>query len=230
MTNADGSAVPTSICAAQNGQLPGFNGKLNIGESNGSAEYNAIYLQIEKPFTDRSKWGFTTSLTISSARSNDAQELNSDEFYNGTSQNVYGWNAVNGVPKWNFVTTGSYRAPLDFILSGTLQLNSGPGFGSVIFGNAPDGACCKANFGGVYFPKPFIAYKRLDLRIAKTFKMPFDKKQELTVDFQAFNVFNWLNRTYSAWGAGSGSPAPLIENGQVGNDARSFQAGVKYKF
>ena len=83
--------------------------------------------------------------------------------------------------------------------------HAGPAFGSVIFDNAPDGACCKANFGGVYFPKPFIAYKRLDLRIAKTFKMPFDKKQELTFDFQAFNVFNWLNRTYSAWGAGSGS-------------------------
>ncbi len=230
LTNADGSAVSTAICAAQNGQLPGFNGKLSIGQSNGTADYNAIYLQIEKPFTDRSKWGFTTSLTISSARSNDAQELNSDEFYNGTSQNVYGWNAVNGVPKWNFVTTGSYRAPYGILLSGTLQLNSGPAFGSVIFDNAPDGACCKANFGGVYFPKPFIAYKRLDLRIAKTFKMPFDKKQELTVDFQAFNVFNWLNRTYSAWGAGSGSNPPLIENGQVGNDARSFQAGVKYKF
>jgi hypothetical protein len=224
------SSSSAAGCVMGSGQLAGFNGKLNIGASNGSAEYNAIYLQIEKPFTDRSKWGFTTSLTISSARSNDAQELNSDEFYNGTSQNVYGWNAVNGVPKWNFIATGSYRAPLDFILSGTLQLNSGPGFGSVIFDNAPDGACCKANFGGVYFPKPFIAYKRLDLRIAKTFKMPFDKKQELTFDFQAFNVFNWLNRTYSAWGAGSGSNPPLIENGQVGNDARSFQAGVKYKF
>lgn len=224
------SPVPTSICAAQNAQLPGFSGKLNIGQSNGTADYNAIYLTLEKPFTDRSKWGFQTTVTIQSARSNDAQELNSDEFYNGTSQNVYGWNAVNGVPKWKFITTGSYRAPFDVVLSGTLDLESGPSFGSVIFNNVPDGACCSANFGGVYYPKPFIAYKRLDLRIAKTFKMPFDKGQELTVDFQVFNAFNWLNRTYSAWGAGSGSPAPLIENGQVGNDARSFQAGVKYKF
>ena len=51
-----------------------------------------------------------------------------------------------------------------------------------------------------------------------------------SVDFQAFNVFNWLNRTYSSWGSGGGNPPSLIENGQYGNDARSFQAGIKYKF
>ena len=53
---------------------------------------------------------------------------------------------------------------------------------------------------------------------------------EATVDFQAFNVFNWLNRTYSAWGAGGGNPPPLVENGQVFNDQRQFQVGLKYKF
>ena len=230
LTNADGSAVPTSICAAQNAQLPGFGGKLDIGQSNGSADYNAIYLTLEKPFTDKSVWGFQTSLTVQSARSNDAMELNGDEVFNATSQNAFGWNYVNGVPKWKFITTGSYRAPFGFILSGTLDLESGPSFGHIVFGNAPDGACCQGNFGGVYYPKPFIGYKRLDLRIAKKFELPPGSGQELTVDFEVFNAFNWLNRTYSTWGAGSGNPAPLIENGQVGNDGRQFQAGIKYKF
>lgn len=230
LTNADGSAVPTSVCAAQNAQLAGFSGKLNRGASDGKAAYTALYVQLEKPFTDTSKWGFTSSLTISRARTNDQQELNNDEFYNGASQDAYGWGYVNGVPKWNWVTTGNWRAPAGFTLSGTLTLNSGPAFGNIVFGNAPDGACCYAKMGGVFYPKPFIAYKRLDLRVAKTFTMPWGGGHELTVDFQAFNVFNWLNRTYSSWGAGGGNPAPLIENGQVGNDARSFQAGIKYAF
>jgi hypothetical protein len=46
-------------------------------------------------------------------------------------------------------------------------------------------------------------------------------------------VFNWLNRTYSSWGAGFanyGQNPPLIENGQVANDQRQFQAGLKFKF
>ena len=80
----------------------------------------------------------------------------------------------------------------------------------------------------MFFPHKTFGYKRLDLRVAKTFKMPWG--HEATIDFQAFNVFNWLNRTYSTWGAGSGNPPPLVENGQVGNDQRQFQVGLKYKF
>src|SRR6185369_4072014 len=129
LTNGDGSAVSTAICAAQNGQLPGFSGKLNRGLDNGKANYSAIYLQLEKPFTEGSRWGFSTAFTYQRARTNVEQELNSDEFYNGTAFGVYGTTNVNGVPKWRWVTSGIYRAPLDFILSGQLTLSRGPAFG-----------------------------------------------------------------------------------------------------
>jgi len=230
LTNGNGTPVSTAVCAAQNAQLAGFSGKLDRGVTDGQAAYTGLYITLEKPFTNTTTWGFTSTLTVSRARSNVQQELNNDEFFNGASQTGYGWDGVNGVPNWAFVTAANYRAPLGITLSGTLTLNSGPHFGNIVFGGAPDGACCYAKMGGPLDPKPFIAYKRLDLRIAKTFKMPFGGGHELTVDFQAFNVFNWLNRTYSSWGSGSGNPPSLIENGQVGNDARSFQAGIKYKF
>jgi TonB-dependent receptor-like protein len=233
LTNGDGSPVPVNICAAQNGQLPGFNGKLNRGLDNGKANYNAIYLQFEKPFTDTTRWGFTSSFTYQRARTNVEQELNSDEFYNGTAFGVYGETYVNGVPKWRWVTAATYRAPYDFILSGQLTLDRGPAFGNI---NppwnggpaAPDGACCAGNLGGVFFPKQSIGYKRLDLRVAKAFKMPWG--HELTLDFEVFNVFNWLNRNYTSWDAGGGTPAPRTDNFLLSNDQRSFQVGAKYKF
>jgi hypothetical protein len=219
-------------CPAMNGQLTGFSGKLNRGADNGRARYDAIYLQLEKPFNEHSTWGFTQSITLQRARSNVAQELNSDEFYNGPSLQAYGWNRVNGVPKWSSVTSAEWRAPYGFILSGLLSLNSGPSFGHLVAPwngaiSPPDGACCYANFGGVYYPNKTIAYKRLDLRVAKVFKIG---GTELTADFEAFNVFNWVNRTYSAWSAGAGDNPPRTENGQVGNDQRQFQAGLKFKF
>jgi len=189
---------------------------------------DAIFLQIEKPFTDSSVWGFTEAITLQRAKSNVAQELNSDEFFNGPALDAYGWNHVNGVEKWRTVTSANWRAPYGITLSGTLTLSSGPAFGHIVFGGAPEGACCYASMGGVYFPKKDIAYKRLDARIAKTFKMPWG--HEATIDFEAFNVFNWLNRTYSTWGAGNGNPPPFKENGQVANDQRQFQVGLKYKF
>lgn len=210
------------------GQLPGFNGKLDIGANGGKANYNAIYLTAEKPFTDKSTWGFTSTLTIQRARTNDAQELGSDEFFNGPRQDAYGWEWVNGDEKWRFVGTGIVRGPWRTVLSATLTMSSGPAFGNVVFpANPPEQACCYGNMGGAFFPKKDIAYKNLDLRIAKSFKMPWG--HELTASFAGFNVFDWVNRSYSAWGSGSGANPTFKENGTVGN-ARSFQAGLKYSF
>ena len=210
------------------GQLPGFKGKLNIGENRGKASYRAVYLTAEKPFTDKSIWGFTTSLTIQTARSNVAQELGSDEFFNGPRQDAYGWQHVAGDEKWRFVGTGIVRGPLGTTLSGTLTLGSGPAFGHIIsYATGPENARTYGNLGGVYFPTKDVAYKNLDLRVAKSFATPWGHRLEAS--FAAFNVFDWVNRYYSAWGAGSGINPPLKENGTVGN-ARSFQAGLKYSF
>ncbi|MBV9529034.1 MAG: hypothetical protein JOZ79_11820, partial [Sphingomonas sp.] len=220
---------PFPNCPATTGQLPGFNGKLDRGLNNGRARLDALFLQVEKPFTDTSTWGFTEAVTIQRARSNVAQELNSDEFYNGPSLDAYGWNYVNGVEKWRSVTSANWRAPWGITLSGILNLSSGPAFGHIYFPpGAPAGACCYANMGGVYFPHKTFGYRRLDARVAKTFKLPWG--HEVTADFQVFNVFNWLNRTYSSWGAGSGINPTFVEDGQVSNDQRQFQAGLSYKF
>jgi outer membrane receptor protein involved in Fe transport len=229
---------PFPNCPVSGAQLPGFNGKLDRGLNNGRARLDAIYLQIEKSFTDTSTWGFTEALTIQRARSNVAQELNSDEFWNGPNLDTYGWNAVNGTEKWRTVTSGNWRAPFGITLSGILTLSSGPAFGHLSGAwtmdpaTVPVGVCCRANDGGALWPHKTIGYKRLDLRVAKTFRMPWG--HELTADFQVFNVFDWVNRTYSMWGAGAdvarGIGPTFEERGQVSNDQREFQAGLKYTF
>jgi outer membrane receptor protein involved in Fe transport len=218
------------------GRLPNFTGRLDLGASAGQAELFALYLQAEKPFTDKSQWGFTSSFTLQSARTNDAApSLNDDEVFNGGSQTAYGSGFVAGVPKWIWNTSVNYRAPLGITLSGLLQLNSGPTFGSVIFGTDRNGrplppGTIYANFLGINSPKPLIGFKQLDLRVAKTFKLPFGT--EVTGYFEALNVFNWLNRNYSAWNAGAGLNPPLVSDndGQVANSQRQFQAGLKIKF
>lgn len=204
------------------GQLPGYRGKLNIGANDGEARYWGLYAQVEKPYTRASGWGFTTTLTLQDPKTNDGTELGADEFFAGPSQNQFGWEHVQGVDRWRLVSTGIVSLPWDFTLSGTLTAASGPYFGSVIF--YPDGAVF--NGGGVYRPKKDVAYKTLDLRLAKTFKTPIGS---FTADFQVYNVFDSVNRNYSTWGAGSGVHPSFKENGTVGN-ARSFQAGLKYSF
>ena len=221
------------------GQLPGFNGKLNIGQNNGEAHYLALYLTADKPYTEASKWGFSAALTLQRPRTNDGTELNADEFFAGPRVDQFGTQYVNGVEKWRFVGTGIVGLPWNITGSSTVTLSSGPSFGSLYGFGLPTSVgsqCCIANLGGLQYPSKFFGYANVDVRLAKTFKLPWG--HDLTVDFQAFNVFDFVNRNYSSWGAGFRSFNPAtntfsdptgLENGTTGN-ARSFQVGVKYKF
>src|SRR5206468_829328 len=139
---------PFPNCSATNGQLTGFSGKLDRGLNNGRARLDALYLQIEKPFTDSSTWGFTEAVTLQRARTNVGQDtVNTDEMFNAPNLTTYGWNYVPGVPKWSSVTSANWRAPFGITLSGILSLNSGPAFGhlNVPWAGGPPppfGACC----------------------------------------------------------------------------------------
>ena len=162
------------------------------------------------------------------AKSNVAQELQGDEFYNGPRMDAYGWNYVAGVEKWRFVGTGIAKGPWDTKISVTGTFSSGPSFGQVIFpANPPENANAYGNFGGVFWPDQIVGYASVDLRIAKNFKMPWG--HDLEVNFAAFNLFDSVNRTYSAWGAGSGVNPTKREFDTTGVP-RSFQVGARYKF
>ncbi|HSV13576.1 MAG TPA: TonB-dependent receptor, partial [Tepidisphaeraceae bacterium] len=103
---------PFPNCAVSGAQLPGFNGKVDRGLDNGRARLDALYLHIEKPFTNTSVWGVTESFTLQRARTNVGQDpFNQDEMFNGTELNVFGWNYLPEVPKWSSVTSATWRAP-----------------------------------------------------------------------------------------------------------------------
>jgi outer membrane receptor protein involved in Fe transport len=204
------------------GLLPGAcpTCRLNFGQSLGASDYKAIYLQAEKPWTDLSQWGATFALTVSDARSNVARAFGEAEMYNAGYETAYGWQKQSGLEDWRFVSTGIVGLPLDFRLSGTLTLSSGPRYGAIDFSHP----FIHFNEAGIYKPPGTIPYKTLDLRLAKIFHLPWG--HELTADFQAYNVFDWVNKTYSIWDSG---PPNFNPTGTTGN-ARSFQAGLKYSF
>jgi hypothetical protein len=147
--------VPTSVCAAQNGQLAGFNGKLNIGANDGKANYNAIYLTVDKPYSKASGWGFTVSATWQRARPT-WHRTRRGRVLRGPSQTQFGWENVQGVDKYRVVATGIVGLPFDIRFSAPAP-SLGPGIRLRDFRppNVPDGACCVANLGGVRFrPRP----------------------------------------------------------------------------
>ncbi|WP_066812532.1 TonB-dependent receptor [Sphingomonas asaccharolytica] len=213
-------------------------GAIFIGNSDGKATYAALYLQADKPYTDESGWGFSTTLTISNARSNDSRNgANIGDPFNFDAPTIglQGWGRSSGLERWRFVGTGTVRLPLDIRATTFITLSSGPYYGGVICGiPAPsvDG-CAETNFG-IYKPGG-IGYANIDFNFSKTFKMPWAKSHELTVYFQALNAFDFVNRNYSMWGGGfrnvgDAGPSGRYELGQVASQGRNFKVGARYKF
>jgi hypothetical protein len=215
------------------GRPTGYTGRVNIGSSKGESRYTALYLQAEKPWSEESRWGATGALTISNAKSNQAMAFGEWQMFNAGEQDAFGWQPVYGLERWRFVGTGMVGLPFDIRLSSTVTLSSGPKFGYRT--GAPElrpcTDCTIFNQAGVYDPEKPIAYKSVDVRVAKRFALPWGG-QYVEASFQVFNLFDWVNRGYETWGAGNagdGIDPPLKQNSTVG-PARSFQAGLKYRF
>ena len=222
--------------------LPGF-GSFFIGDSHGKARYAAVYLTADKPYTDQSGWGFSTALTISSARSNDTSVTSSigDPFMFDTPEiGDLGWGPVRGMERWRFVGTGTVKLPFDIRLSSVVTLSSGPSYGGT-FVNVPASLSGNPAVGGyftnfgIYRPSG-IAYKNVDFNVSKTFKMPWNPGQELQVYFQALNAFDFVNRQYSMWVSGQevyngAGPTHLPDKGAgVASQGRNFKVGLRYRF
>jgi outer membrane receptor protein involved in Fe transport len=236
----DGSYTPAGYAFIRDnfpveGRPAGYTGRVDIGSSKGESRYTALYLQAEKPWTEESRWGATAALTLSNAKSNQAHTFGDAEMYNAGEQDAYGWQPVTGLERWRFVGTGQIGLPLDIRMSTNVTLASGPRFGYVSFnsGLQPCGGCIPFNDAGVLKPEKPVAYKTVDVRLAKRFVMPWGNgNQYAEASFQVFNLFDWVNRGYEIWGAGNagdGLDPPLKQNSTVG-PARSFQAGLKYRF
>lgn len=219
--------------------LPGY-GSVFIGNSDGKAHYAAVYLQADKPYTEASGWGFSTTLTISSSRSNDTRNGASigDPFnFDAPTIGAQGYGDSSGLERWRFVATGTIKLPLNIRATGFATISSGPSYGGALCGiptTAPGGGGCYTTNFGIYQPGG-IGYKNIDFNVAKTFKMPYAHGHAVTVYFQALNAFDFVNRNYSTFGGGlqtlgGAGPNRNPDTGSVASQGRNFKIGAKYTF
>jgi len=203
------------------GRPTGFTGRVDIGDNGGASKYNAVYITLDKPYTPTGKWGYTATVTFADSKTR-GPEQDQSEFFMGARQDAYPWGYTQGVDKMRFVGTGIISGPWDTTISGTVTLASGPAYGGnhgVCNPTNPTDCYTYFNYNEGNFPEDKLAYQNLDLRIAKDFELP--NGQVVTLDGQVYNVFDHVNRVYSAWGG--------KENNTIGN-ARSYQVGLKYKW
>lgn len=220
--------------------LPGH-GNIFIGNSDGKARYTALYLQAEKPFTEATGWGFTTTLTVSNIKANDSRnrgQIGDPFYFDAVNVGDMGWGTPIGYERWRFVGSGTVRIPyVDAKLSTVVTLASGGKYGSVLCdvpASAPGGGGCYPNTFGVFWPKG-IGYKNVDFNLSKSFYAPWNRDQQVTIYLQALNAFDFVNRNYSEWQGGfqtynNQPPSQKRDITGVASQGRNFKAGVRFSF
>jgi hypothetical protein len=217
-------------------------GSLFIGNSDGKANYAAIYLTADKPYSQADGYGFSAALTISNARSNDQKttgEIGDPFNFDNVNIGEQGYGPIGGLERWRFVGTGTVGLPFDVLVSTVVTLSSGSSYGGAVC-NAPTpgGNICYITDFGIYRPHG-IGYKNVDFNVSKSFNMPWNPSQRLTVYFEALNAFDFVNRQFSMFTGGlqffngiggPASPSHKPDRGQVASQGRNFKLGAKFTF
>ncbi len=194
--------------------------------------YDAMYVVVEKPFTEASGWGAGIHYTLSSAKQT-GNDLFSLDFVNAE---AYGKHPTADDERNRLVMDGIVSLPYGFRLSGLITLSSGKPYTiwDVTNGWGYNQRHFHYNAGR---PKKYSfiipdawGYRSVDLKLQKDFRIG---KTRLGVNVEALNVFNYNNFLYG-WDSGyiDGSAGAAEKFGQP-TDAmtgRRIQFGATFQF
>ncbi len=214
---------PQYACQPWAFNLPGYQGANFIISTNDQrSHYQALFLTADKPYTRASHYGYSGTLTLTNAK---ATGHNDRFIFDYAMPHDSGWHAAEGTDKVRFVGSAIVDGPWDTRFSGLLTLASGAPFDYI----DNSGPALRIIPGGI-FPKNKLAFKQFDLRVSKDFTLP--NGQTITLDGQVYNVFDWVNKTYSGWTGGfnGGTGASGAGDTSTTGVARSFQVGLTYKW
>lgn len=196
---ADGNFFPSPDATDPPPWAQGFAPFSNLILANNVLETraNALYLRMEKPYTQASGWGVTAAYTFTDSEQNSPINGWPGAFNMPTIQG-YGW-FPGLVPRHRLVTTGIYDGPWGVTLSGKLTLASAqPRY--VQDCNETSWSLCHFSW---YRPKE--DFKQFDFAASKEWGIGSDFKFRIRADI--LNVFNWANYSgYEDWMGGANEP------------------------
>lgn len=198
-------------------------------DHNKERDFKAIYFKADKNYTRDSGWGLNIAATFSEANQNGGRDNFAFDYFDiENSPQRY----TDSDERLRIVANGIYDLPLDFQLSGILTLGTGTPYD--VFNDRGSSFLYQPNAGrpekrGFIIPDAF-AYRNLDLRLTKTFRLWNESEAQIFVD--AINVLNFKN--FTGFDGGTGSAAnPNPNFGQpsaVLFPTRTFQIGLRYSF
>jgi len=180
--------------------------------------YDAVYFQLDRPYTDESRYGFNVAYTFA-----DAEQVGGDLF-SLDKPTIADWPRYGtpGTQDHRIVANGIVGVPWGVRLSGLLQYSSGDRFKINDWSN---GFCFNC-----YTPRTGEgpSWTTIDLRADKGFDIG---QHRIGVIFEAFNIFNEQRyQNFQDFLGPEGNPNLGQPTAIVGGSQRRYQFGVRYGF
>lgn len=184
--------------------------------------YDAVYITVDRPFTDQSNYGFNVAYTWS-----DAEQIGGDLFSLDRRQPAdYGRYGTPGTADHRVVANGIVGIPWAMRLGALIQYSSGDKFRFHDFPNGfcGDNNCYRAGTG------EGPSWTTVDLRLEKDFT--FGGAYRVGFTLEGFNIFN--EERYATFVDFNGPPPGNPDLGRptslVGNSQRRYQFGIRVGF
>jgi outer membrane receptor for ferrienterochelin and colicin len=228
---------PSQFTDPATGQPFAFNDSVFYSDHGRERDYMAMYLTIDRPYTEESGYGFSVSYTLADGEQNGSRDQGLGNFDFDYASTAFSptFNSP-GVERHRIVASGTLRLPYDFKLSSIITLGSGRPFTGFPDGGRPIEWFAHYPEKRAFLPGLNFAYRQVDLRLARPIQMPGGTQLELTLD--AINVFNFAN--YSNFNQtmflDGNNPALRRPNPLFGAPTaqfvptQSFQLGLRYSF
>ena len=229
---------PSQFTNPATGQPYAFNDSIFYSDHGREREYMAMYLTIDRPYTEASGYGFNIAYTLADGEQNGSRDQGTGNFdFDFASTAFSPFYNLPGVERHRIVASGTLRLPYDFRLSSIVTLGSGRPFtGFPGISGAPIEWFAYYPERRAFLPGLNFAYRQVDLRLARPIDLWNGTRMELTLD--AINVFNFRN--YSGYNQtlnlDGNNPALRRPNPLFGTPTaqfvptQSFQLGLRYVF
>ena len=228
---------PSQFTDPATGQPFAFNDGVFYSDHGRERTYKAMYVTVDRPYTDDSGYGFNIAYTLADGEQNGSRDqgLSSFDFdYPNIAASPF-FNTP-GVERHRVVASGTLRLPYDFRLSSVVTLGSGRPFtiNNVGGGGKPDW------FAGypdrrAFLPGLNFATRQVDLRLSREFTIFGGQTVEAMVD--AINVFDFRNYNGYNTSLRLNNNTPLADfNPLFGAPTsqalptRTIQVGLRYRF
>lgn len=235
--NADNAITvrPSQFTNPETGQPYAFNDSVFYANNDRERRYKAMYVTLDRPFTEESGYGFNVAYTLAEGEQNGSRDQGMSPFdfdYATVAQSP--WFNTPGVERHRIVASGTLRLPWDILASSVVTLGSGRPFTIFNPGNGGrplwfEGYPEKRGF----LPGLNFATRQIDVRLNKRFNIGGQQIEAIVdginiFDFKNYNGFDQALRTNNG---ATGVPNPRF--GLPTSQAlptRTIQLTLRYSF